>query len=208
MRMKTFVSMISLLILMVTGAAGLSAESSANGRTIVVYFSWAENTREYLSGGIDAVSGASTNSRLIAERIHQKVGGDIVGIQTVTPYTSSYSAALDVAAKEQDRQARPSLRTRIANIDQYDVIFLGYPNWWASIPMPIASFLEAYDLSGKTIVPFCSHGGGRLGQSVSAIAKLAPRSTILDALSISYSGGRSLDRDIDRWLKKIGRTGT
>jgi flavodoxin len=70
--------------------------------------------------------------------------------------------------------------------------------------MPIASFLEEYDFSGKKIVPFCSHGGGRLGQSVSAIAKLCPQSTILEALSGHYSGGSSLQSDIDAWLRKIG----
>jgi flavodoxin len=85
------------------------------------------------------------------------------------------------------------------------VIFIGYPNWWASIPMPVATFLESYDFSGKTVVPFCSHGGGRLGQSVAAIAKLCPKSTILDALSVHYSGGSSLKSDITDWLKKIGQ---
>jgi flavodoxin len=89
-------------------------------------------------------------------------------------------------------------------MDQYDVVFLGYPIWWASIPMPIASFLEAYDFTGKTIAPFCSSGGSRLGQSVTAIAKLSPNSTILEALSVSYSGGSSLPGDISAWLKKIG----
>jgi flavodoxin len=89
-------------------------------------------------------------------------------------------------------------------MEQYDVIFLGYPNWWASIPMPIASFLEVYDFTGKTIAPFCSSGGGGLGQSLTAIAKLSPNSTILEALSVRYSGGSSLPDDIAAWLKKIG----
>ena len=84
----------------------------------------------------------------------------------------------------------------------YDTIIVGYPNWWASIPMPIATFLESYDLSGKRIIPFCSHGGGRLGQSVSAISKLAPASDIGEALSVHYRGGSSLDRNIDDWLKE------
>jgi flavodoxin len=87
---------------------------------------------------------------------------------------------------------------------QYNVIFLGYPNWWASIPMPIASFLKGYDFAGKTIAPFCSHGGGRLGQSVTAIAKLCPQARILEALSVHYSGGSSLGDDVTEWLGKIG----
>ena len=87
---------------------------------------------------------------------------------------------------------------------QYDVIFLGYPNGWSTIPMPVATFLTKYDLKGKTIVPFASHGGGRLGQSVADIAKLSPNAAILEALSVNYSGGGSLSRDIDVWLEKNG----
>ncbi len=87
------------------------------------------------------------------------------------------------------------------NFGQYDTILIGYPNWWASIPMPIASFLEGYDFSGKTIIPFCSHGGGRFGQSLTAIAKLAPDSTMGEGLSIHYSGGSSLGDDVADWLR-------
>ena len=88
--------------------------------------------------------------------------------------------------------------------NEYDIILLGYPNWWASIPMPIASFLEEYDFSGKTIVPFCSHGGGLFGQSLTAIAKLAPDSVIGEGLSVHYSGGASLSSDVTEWLKTNG----
>lgn len=79
------------------------------------------------------------------------------------------------------------------------MIFLGYPNWRASIPMPIASFLESYDFSGKTILPFCSHGGGRFGQSLTA-AKLAPQAVIVPGLSVHYSGGSTLADDVAAWL--------
>ena len=91
-----------------------------------------------------------------------------------------------------------------ASLDGYDVILLGYPNWWASIPMPIASFLELYDFSGKTIVPFCSHGGGRFGQSLTAIAKLAPDAVLGEGLSVHYSGGAALSDDVAAWLDSIG----
>ena len=87
------------------------------------------------------------------------------------------------------------------NMDQYDIIILGYPNWWASIPMPIASFLEEYDFTGKTIVPFCSHGGGRFGQSLTAIVKIVPDATLGEGLSVHYSGGSSLPQDVTDWLE-------
>lgn len=76
-----------------------------------------------------------------------------------------------------------------------------FPNWWASIPMPVASFLEEYDFKGKTIIPFCSHGGGRFGQSLTVIAKLTPDATIGEGLAVSYSGGSSLSSDVSTWLE-------
>ena len=114
------------------------------------------------------------------------------------------STVLMEAQEDQHIQARPELAGYIENMEDYDIILLGYPNWWASIPMPIASFLEAYDFSGKTIIPFCSHGGGRFGQSLTAIAKLAPEAVIGEDLSVHYSGGSSLPSDVAAWLKKNG----
>ncbi len=193
------------ILFLLSSAMGISAQSQSP-KVLVVYFSWAENTREFAERGIDAVSSASTNSRDIATRIQARTGGDLVGIQTVIPYTSNYDAVLDVALKEQNQKARPRVKTNISDMATYDIILLGYPNWWASIPMSVATFLESYDLSGKTIAPFCTHGGGRLGQTVAAIAKSAPNTKVLKGLSISYSGGVSLDRDIDTWLKSSGIT--
>jgi flavodoxin len=165
----------------------LTAQNNVSTQKIlIVHFSWAGNTRK------------------IAEKIHARVGGDLVELKTITPYSSNYNTVLDQARKEQSQQARPALRTCIENIEQYNIIILGYPNWWASIPMPIATFLETYDLSGKKIIPFCSHGGGRLGQSVSAIAKLAPDSEVLEPLAVQYDEGANLDSEIDRWLSKNG----
>jgi flavodoxin len=163
-----------------------SAAQEGNPKILVAYFSWSGNTRE------------------IAQQIHQRTGGDIFEIIPEQPYSTNYSTCLDEALRDQRAQARPALKNRVGDIGRYDVIFVGYPNWWASIPMPIASFLESYDFSGKTIVPFCSHGGGRLGQSVTAIAKICPQSNLLDALSVNDGGGASLGNEITDWLKKIG----
>ena len=157
-----------------------------NGRILVAYFSWSGNTRG------------------IAQRIHAKSGGDIFEIAPVKPYSSDYNTCLDQAQKDRESQARPKLKNHVANMKQYDVILLGYPNWWATIPMPVASFLEEYDMAGKTIIPFCSHGGGRFGQSVTAIVKLCPKSKIMEGLSVNYSGGAGLPNEISAWLKKSG----
>ena len=170
------------------GAFPRSAGAAEAGRSkiMIVYYSWSGNTRA------------------IAGQIHQKVGGDIVELELVKPYSTNYNTCLDEAKRDQAAQARPELKTRIANFERYDTIIIGYPNWWASIPMPIATMLESYDFSGKTVIPFCSHGGGRLGQSVTDIAKLAPKTVIKEALSVHYGGGSSLSSEIDAWLRKNG----
>ncbi len=171
------------------GALKLSGPAHAAPKNaLVIYFSWSGNTRN------------------IARLLHQKVGGDLAEIEPVTPYSTDYNTCLDEAKRDQENGARPELKTRIADMARYDVVFLGYPNWWASIPMPVATFLEQYDFSGKTIVPFVSHGGGRLGQSVTDIAKLCPSATIMEALSVRYGGDSSLSGDMDAWLARIGMT--
>ncbi len=152
------------------------------GKTLIVYFSQTGNTEG------------------LADIIHEMSGADIVRLERKTPYSSSsngsvlYGEALD----ELRAEAVPELK-EYPSIDQYDTILLGYCNWWSSIPAPVRSFLMHEDFSGKTIVPFCSMGGGRFGQTISAIAKLAPDSVIKEGLEVTYS---SYDRDeIDKWLK-------
>ncbi len=157
-----------------------------NSNTLIVFFSWGGNTKG------------------IAQEIQSKTGAELFEIELVHPYSDDYDTVLDEAQRDQNEQARPEIKNRVENIEKYETIILGYPNWWASIPMPIASFLEEYDLSGKTIVPFCSHGGGRFGQSLTAIAKLAPQSEIGEGLAVSYSGGSSLPEDIGKWLEQNG----
>lgn len=161
--------------------AGLTVENGGN--VLIAYFSWSGNTRG------------------IAEEIQRQTGADLFEIQLVEPYSTDYNTVLDQAQQDQNEQARPELSTHVENMDQYDTIILGYPNWWASIPMPIASFLEEYDFTGKTILPFCSHGGGGLGQSQTAIAKLVPNAVLAEGLAINYSGGSSMPDDVTKWLE-------
>lgn len=195
---------------------------------LIAYFSWADNTvvededsavqsalSHYDSIGdsenysdVDAVASASVvapgNTARLAQWIQEYVGGDLFPIVVAEPYPDDYDECLERAADEEAENARPELENHLDSISNYDVIFLGFPNWWASIPMPIASFLEEYDFTGKTIIPFCSHGGGRFGQSLTAIAKLVPDATMGEALSVHYSDGDSLPDDIMKWLKSNG----
>ena len=162
-----------------------------NGKMLIVYFSWSGNTEN------------------AAKMIQEKTEADIVELELVHPYSSNYNKVLDEAQRDVNSNARPELKTKIENMNEYSTIMIGYPNWWATIPMPIATFLESYDFSGKTIIPFCSHGGGEFGQSITDISKLAPNSKIGEGLSIHYSGGSSLSSDIDKWIEKnnIGKNG-
>ena len=153
-------------------------------KVLVAFFSWGGTTRG------------------IAGEVRKQSGGDLFEIEPVREYSSDYNTVLNEAQRDQRENARPKLKGRVENFGQYDVILLGYPNWWASIPAPVASFLESYDFSGRTIVPFCSHGGGRLGQSVTAIGKLAPNAMIGAPLSVHYGGGSSMPADVAAWLAK------
>lgn len=170
----------------VSGTGTQHTGNSENGKILIAYFSWGGNTKG------------------VAEEIRRQTGADLFEITLVHPYSSDYNTVLDEAQRDQNTQARPELASHIDNMGEYDTVMIGYPNWWASIPMPIASFLEEYDFSGKTILPFCSHGGGRFGQSLTAIAKLAPDATMGEALSIHYSGGSELSSDVADWLSSNG----
>lgn len=162
--------------------SGAETQTAGDGNILIAFFSWGGNTRG------------------VAEEIQAQTGADLFEIELVNPYSTDYNTVLDQAQHDQNIQARPEIKNHVENFEQYDTILLGYPNWWASIPMPIASFLEEYDFAGKTIIPFCSHGGGRFGQSLTAITKLVPDAEMGEALSIHYSGGSSLPDDIKAWL--------
>lgn len=170
----------------VAGQIQQGGNEESGSHILIAYFSWGGNTRG------------------IAEEIEEQTGADLFEITLVKPYSDDYNTVLDEVQRDQNEQARPELSSHVENMEDYDVIILGYPNWWASIPMPIASFLEEYEFEGKTIIPFCSHGGGRFGQSLTAIAKLAPESKMGEALSIHYSGDSTLEDDISEWLRTNG----
>lgn len=179
-----FIRVTAFLFAMILGMA--TAASASESKILIVYYSWSGNTRH------------------IASLIKEKAGGDLVEIEMVKPYSRTYNTCLEESLKDLRAGTRPALRTKIQDIKQYDIIFLGYPTWWGTIPMPVASLLEQYDFSGKTIIPFNSHGGGHFGQTVPAIAKLCPTSTIKPILSVSYGGGVGLSREIDAWLSRVG----
>jgi flavodoxin len=145
----------------------------------------------------------SGNTRRIAEQIHTTVGGDLVEIETIDPYPADHNEILEQARKEIAAAYKPALKTRIENIGEYSLFFLGYPNWWGTIPTPVSAFLAEHDLSGKTIAPFCTHGTGGLARTVEAIKKICPGSKVLDALGISNNRVHEAESEVLGWLSHI-----
>lgn len=150
-----------------------AAQPALDGNILIAYFSVPE------TDGTDTVAGASRvvvdgevlgNNQYIAQLIQQEAGGDLFRIETVQEYPGTHDELLDFAYNELSENARPELASQIENLDDYDVIFLGYPNWNADLPMPLYTFLEEYDFSGKTIIPFTAHGGSGFSGTIQTLS--------------------------------------
>ncbi len=159
---------------------------------LVAYFSYAENAD--LPDGVDASATASIqvwgnettgNTGVVAAMIAETTGADLFSIQTAEKYPDTYDATIDKGQEERNANARPELATHIENLDSYDVIFLGFPNWWGDMPMAMYSFLDEVDLSGKTIVPFVTSGGSGFSRTISTIESMEPGATVQEGLSIA-----------------------
>lgn len=145
------------------------------------------------------------NVEYMAQTIQQAVGGDLLRIETVEEYPLEHEALVDFAAEEQEAGARPALATQIENLEQYDTIFLGYPNWWGDMPQALYTFLESYDLSGKTIIPFCPHGGSGFSRTQSTIAELQPNATVReDGLTLSRNDVADSAEQVTAWAQGLG----
>ncbi len=145
----------------------------------------------------------SANTHNIANLIHKELGGTIHEIQPEVPYPHSYNAVVDQAKKEIQAGYTPALHSTLDHIESYDTIFVGSPNWWSTIAPPVTTFLSEYDFSGKTIVPFCTHGGGGLGRIEKDIARLCPQSTTLSSFEIYGSGTENAQARVSAWLRTI-----
>lgn len=166
--------------------APVASETTGDSNTLVAYFSWSGNTE--------------TMANLIAEQ----TGGTLFEIAPATPYTDDYDALLDIAQQEQAEDARPALAASVENWDSYDVVFVGYPDWWSDAPMVIYSFLESYDWTGKTLVPFCTSGGSGFGRSLDRLPDSAPGATILEGLHVSGSSAADSGEEVAEWIAGLG----
>ena len=161
----------------------LDIKTPAQPKVLVAYFSYTGNTEQ--------------GAQLMAEAL----GADLFTIEMEHPYRGNI---YDVSQRDLNQDARPALATHVANMDQYDVVLVGYPTWWGTMPMPMFTFLNEYDFSGKTLLPFSSHGSTRFGDSISDFSKQVPGAYVGQAFEYYYSGGSELEAEIAAWLKESG----
>lgn len=184
--------------------------NDSESKILIAYFSLPENAD---TSGVDTVAGASIvlnnekvlgNTEYMAYAIQEAVGGDLFRIETVQQYPLEHEPLVEMADEEQNGNARPELLNRVENMEQYDTIFLGYPNWWGDMPMPLYTFLEEYDLSGKTIIPFSSHGGSGFSRTESTIAQMQPNASVSEnGLTVSRNDVADSYEDVFQWAENI-----
>lgn len=162
--------------------ASTNKTKNENNKILIAYFTAAENS------GVDAVASASYTMingeavgrvRALADMIKNETGGDTFSIRTSVVYPADGGELIDYAAKEQDENARPELTSKIENFDEYDTVFVGFPNWWYDMPMVMYSFFDEYDFSNKTIIPFNTHNGSGFSSTIQTIQELEPNATVI-----------------------------
>lgn len=146
----------------------------------------------------------SGNTQAMAEMIKEKTGADIFEIIPTASYPTDYNTVVAQAKEEINRKYKPAIKGKVENMDSYDIVIVGSPNWWSTIAPPVATFLTSYDLKSKTIVPFMTHEGTRMGHSVEDIKELCPDSEVLPGLPVRGSNVSNAGADIDKWLKDTG----
>lgn len=189
-----------------------SAAETPFGKILIAYFTLADNYED--AGEMDAVSQASLNleknelvgnTEYLVKEIQEEIGGDLFSVVVKNPYPNDYDKIVDMGSEEQEENARPELSGHVENMDEYDTVFIGFPIWWYTIPQAMFTFLEEYDFSGKTIIPFATHGGYGVGSSVEDIQKLCPDANVIeDIFETERNDISGKSKEIGSWLEEIG----
>ena len=184
---------------------------SAEGKALVVYFSMPEtsdpdNMTQEEDNSVVVIDGEVLgNTQYVAYVIQENTGADIFRIEPETPYPTDHDTLVDLAAQEQEDNARPAIKGNIEDLGQYDTVFVGFPNWWGDMPMILYSFFDAYDFSGKTVIPFNTHGGSGFSSTISTIAELEPDADVReDGFTVSRNNVQDAEPDILAWLSDLG----
>lgn len=187
-------------------------EETGSGKILIAYFSRVGNTD--FPEDVDAVSSASLNlqngelagnTEVIAQMIGQETQGDLFRIETEKRYPADYDELVDYGRNEPEEDARPALLSHIDDMESYDIVFLGYPNWWFDMPMAVYSFLDEYDFSGKTVIPFCTHGGSRFSDTVSTLESSLPDAEVLEGFEVYGEDASAAQDEVLAWLEELDR---
>ena len=165
---------------------------------IIVYYSRADEN--YMNGQLKMLDKGNTEAA--AEMIRQLTGADMFRIEQAEPYSKVYNDCIEQARSDQNRNARPKLKSYPESLDEYSIIYLGFPNYWGTMPMAVFTFLEHFDLSGKIIMPFCTHEGSGMGNSIKDICRICPNVKVGKGLAIRGSYADKSEKEIEKWIKE------
>lgn len=207
--MKKFLLALLVMLVFVTGCSSnnQSNNDESSGNTNESQDATNDQTTTEDSNILIAYFSKTGNTEAIAQEIQSLTNGTLVEIETVEPYPDSYSETVDIAESEKEANARPEISTTVDNMDQYDTIFIGYPIWWYTYPQVILTFFDNYDLTGKTIVPFVTHGGsGMSGTEDDMREYLSDKDvTVLDGLAVSRNDiEEDESQTVTNWLEELG----
>lgn len=210
-----------LLVFSLAGCGSDTTESVAESVSVredssilIAYFTRAGNIEA--GGKVDASTGASINlsdgkyvgnTELLARWIQDGVGGDLWPIRTAEPYAADYDLTVERGKQEKDDNARPQLTGSIENMKGYDVVFLGFPDWWYDMPMAVYTFLEEYDLSGKTVIPFCTSGGSGFSDTLKTIKEIQSDIKLAEGLEVRDKDALGAETHVKQWLRELGFSG-
>ncbi len=169
-------------------------------KPLIVYYS--RKGENYWNGSIKKLSRG--NTEIVAEMIADITGGDLFQVETVKAYPDDYYECIDEAKKELREGARPKLKNHMDSLEDYDTIFVGYPNWWGTMPMAMFTFLEHYDLAGKRILPFCTNEGSGMGGSERDLKKICKGANVERGLSIHGAEAADSRGKVESWIGKMG----
>ncbi len=167
------------------------------GKTLIAYYSRAGEN--YVSGSLKQL--AKGNTELVAEKIHTLTGADIYHIEQKVPYSEEYNTCIEEARRDKEKDARPELLHPVPDLSAYDTIYLGYPNYWGTVPMAVCTFLASSDMTGKILRPFCTHEGSGLGTSVADLRRLCREAKVEEGLAVHGSRIGASEKNIERWVK-------
>lgn len=167
------------------------------GKALIAFYSRADEN--YVNGTLKMLSVG--NTEVAAGIIKELTGADIFKIEQAKPYSKGYNACIEEAKSDQQMDTRPELRTYPETLDNYDVIYLGYPNYWSTMPMAVFTFLEHFDFTGKTIKPLCTHEGSGMGSSIADIKRLCPGAKVEKGLAIQGGSAANSKKIIEEWVK-------